>query len=865
MSFSRFRLADLQVHTTADKQHKYGQWHGNDRGFAEKLARSLLDAGVTVVALTDHLSVDMWPVVSEVAEPMGVAVFPGIEASANGCHLIAIFERSEQGHRNAQHFLLQQLPVGAGPLDDKGGSRTLDVVAVDFANAAVEAGALVIAPHSTQDKMGLFGKQVVRTKETLVQSGYVSAYDMQGSAGHQVLRAPQEFFGDRQPTWILTGDMRSFESAGERAVHLKLDGEPTLEGLRQAFLMPDQRVRIPERHRDRWSAAKGAVFADVEAPDWPRIESLRVEGGFLDGLDVELGPGLNAVIGGKGTGKSAVIEAVRFALGQPDPSDKQLVGNRKRNVTASTDVSVGVVTGDGTRYTAKRAGTDPKPELMRGDQASGVDVDRRFSVRVFGQHELQHLADSDPLRDFLAAEAAGDWDAALDAERESLARLASLSERMGALEEDADRLEQCNAELADINERLDRAREGGADSLLSELQTLTRDDRLVQAAARWPATVRSAADDLRATLPRPEVPGGDPIADEVASELEDLAAKVSAHAGELEDAAVAAAASTGEITGRWAAKVQADRSRIESSLQEIGVSDAASLSADQTRAATLEAEVQSLEGADQSLEQLETERGTELGLLRSARRRQSRLIVAAARALNSRLGQRVRVEVEEMADRRPLVDAIKAVAAGAQGPALERAVRERTPADVVAAARDGAAAMESLGLTERAVAGLAGASPEELRRIEEVSTPDVVYLTMNVADDESPVWRQVAECSPGQRATAVLTLALVGGNDPLIIDQPEDDLDNRFIYDTVVKAVCEVCEQRQVIVATHNANLPVLGDAECVVALAADNDNATVVAHGGLEDPEVSRLARDILEGGDRAFKARQDRYSANT
>lgn len=864
MGYSRFRLVDLQVHTTADKDHNYGQWHGNERGFAERLARSLLDAGVTVVALTDHLSVDTWPVVSKVAEAMGVAVFPGIEASAAGCHLIAIFERSVEGHRKAQHFLLQQLPVGTGPLDEKGGYRTLNIVPHDFAKAAVDAGALVIAPHATQDKMGLFGKQVVRTKETLVQSGFVSAYDMQGSPGHQVLRAPQEFFGDRRPTWILTGDMRSFESAGERAVYLKVDGEPSLEGIRQALLMPDQRVRIPERHRERWGSAKGAVFADVGAPDWPRIGSVRIEGGFLDGLDVEFGPGLNAVIGGKGTGKSAVIEAVRFGLGQPDPDDKQLVDNRKRNVTASTEVAVSVVTGDGTRYRATRAGTDPSPELVRGDERTGVEVARRFVVRVFGQHELQHLADRDPLLQFLAAEASDEWDEARAAEVDSLAELAKLARRMTTLEDDADRLEQANAQLADISERLDRAREGGADSLLTELEALTRDDRIVLAAAQWPDAVAEAVTSLRETLPRPDVPPGVLIAGEAASALDALAYEVGAHADELDTVTQTAMRNTAELMSRWTAHVQARKQEIENSLSELGVADAASLSAEQNSATALEEEIRGLAGSDHSLAELGTERTEELGRLRSARRQKTRLIAAAARSLNARLGQRVRVEVKEMADRGPLVDAIKAAAPGAQGPALERAVRNLTPADVVGAARQGADVLEGLGLSERAVTGLAGATPAELRHVEEADTPDIVYLTMNVADDTSPVWRPVAECSPGQRATAVLTLALVGGTDPLIIDQPEDDLDNRFIYDTVVKAVCEVCEHRQVIVATHNANLPVLGDAEYVVALAATNDNATVVAHGGLEDAEVSRHARDILEGGDEAFKARQDRYSAS-
>jgi len=124
-------------------------------------------------------------------------------------------------------------------------------------------------------------------------------------------------------------------------------------------------------------------------------------------------------------------------------------------------------------------------------------------------------------------------------------------------------------------------------------------------------------------------------------------------------------------------------------------------------------------------------------------------------------------------------------------------------------------------------------------------------------------WTPIDEVSPGQRAMALLALALASGTEPLVIDQPEDDLDNRYIYDEVVGVLSRVCESRQVIVATHNANIPVLGDAELVLALDADADRSRVLACGGLESAEVADHSRQILEGGDQAFLARHRRYQA--
>ena len=117
---------------------------------------------------------------------------------------------------------------------------------------------------------------------------------------------------------------------------------------------------------------------------------------------------------------------------------------------------------------------------------------------------------------------------------------------------------------------------------------------------------------------------------------------------------------------------------------------------------------------------------------------------------------------------------------------------------------------------------------------------------MNTAPTGQEDWHSVHHLSPGQRSTALLSLARTAGDEPLLIDQPEDDLDNRYIFAEVVQVLARVCQRRQVIVATHNANIPILGDAEMIVALDAGSDKGTVLAAGGLEDPKVTEQARHI-------------------
>lgn len=124
-------------------------------------------------------------------------------------------------------------------------------------------------------------------------------------------------------------------------------------------------------------------------------------------------------------------------------------------------------------------------------------------------------------------------------------------------------------------------------------------------------------------------------------------------------------------------------------------------------------------------------------------------------------------------------------------------------------------------------------------------------------------FKKMDDLSKGQRATALLLLLLGASRAPLVIDQPEDDLDNRFVYDGIVKNLRELKGKRQIIASTHNANVPVLGDAELIVALEGSGQNGKPVEGGigSLDDATIRALAESILEGGPAAFNARQHLY----
>ncbi|MDO9106453.1 MAG: hypothetical protein Q7U57_16000 [Methylovulum sp.] len=123
--------------------------------------------------------------------------------------------------------------------------------------------------------------------------------------------------------------------------------------------------------------------------------------------------------------------------------------------------------------------------------------------------------------------------------------------------------------------------------------------------------------------------------------------------------------------------------------------------------------------------------------------------------------------------------------------------------------------------------------------------------------------RPLDRLSVGQKGTVYLCLKLATQTftQPLIFDQPEDDLDNEFIIEELVDIFRGIKQFRQVILVTHNANLVVNADAEQVV-VATNNQGVLEYTSGSLETPIINKAVRRILEGGDEAFRNRELRYN---
>ncbi len=155
-------------------------------------------------------------------------------------------------------------------------------------------------------------------------------------------------------------------------------------------------------------------------------------------------------------------------------------------------------------------------------------------------------------------------------------------------------------------------------------------------------------------------------------------------------------------------------------------------------------------------------------------------------------------------------------------------------------------------------------SPEEVLLIPKLAAEFDLNVNYGISNKE--LYKPRKHLSIGQRAVGILFLILhgateLGENRPLFIDQPEDDLDNSYIYHILVKEFQRIKNKRQLIIATHNPNIPIAGDAENILVLASDGENGWVDFSGSIEDKNISANVLRILEGDFEAFSRRAEKY----
>ena len=981
---ARWLRCDLHVHTPFDTEKEFGE---DIRGaisalkkadatrlgaIAERFIEACRSAGgghgVDLVALTDHNSIEgykrLFPLfqsISHRAQEEGSTmpvVLPGVEFSVGGerpIHFLSIFAsetdpakieglihhvfqerdkfdrttgtpratgesigtflerlykyaRPATGERNLQFVLLPAHADGARGVAKESGIYGSGVAASlwDEMKGHLRQWAVSRTEWNGFETALPFGRLPHAFQELLCRW----AVAKQGEDWEELPQSRRQRVRDRKD-WPLVecSDPHKYEAIGSRYTWLKME-VADVEGIRLALLDPQSRLRRmsegpPGRH-------------------YPRIERLHVRGtDFFQDVEVPISACLTTLIGGRGTGKSTIIEYLRHALDRARmedlreddgsnfadriqaillPKKERDFGQTKGTLLPDYEVALDLVVAE-RRYRIVRC-ADGLEAIAQPTQSEGAsplfDVRSLVAPRVLSQRQIARIARH-------PASQRTELDALIDSNRlrEIENRRRSLGERLVQLQTKRARLEDQRARHPSIQTELQKVKdqirflEGGKRrEVLRRFDSFEQERRWLKRARDEASGIGVRLDEEAGALAQEDsgvgpVPKSTPTTVWLGSVAERLATARHEAAGKLREQAASlralAATVEQEQSEQWQphyeqARAQYDALREE--MVELGV-DFAQHEKFLQRRAQLVRELAIVEKTGQELDATRRKlRETRLQLIET---HEARLHARTEQAQSlQEMDADVRLAIYSFQDREDFESRREQWFGGAGVQerdwkvlcdyvfAPNGVVPDRL-ADLVNAIRDDLVSTtekgESLEASSSKVVELIG--PEttltknflnalvqrERIRIDEIERflPEDRVEAQVRTDDGS--FKTIETGSVGQKSTAILSLLLSAGDQPIIIDQPEDDLDNQYVYNVVVELLRRRKFSRQVIIATHNANIPVNGDAELIVALGAENRMGEVLCAGSIDRAEVKGHVSRIMEGSAEAFRLRRERY----
>lgn len=828
---------------------------------------ALIDAfkaeGIGAIAITDHWAVSTGEQLRADATAAGITVFPGFEAtSKDGVHLLFLFDPDVPAAKVDRFIGACGI---AEPANASVVAPTLDAEAL--LEKSREWGATVIAAHVNTGG-GLLDKLSGQSAIKVWRSPHLHAVALGGVELSQGARGivenkDQAFRRENKVAVLRAADISAPDQVAKpgSSTWVKLSAR-TANALDLAFRTPETRV------------SQSAPNADGH----PRIIGIAWRGGFLNGATIRLNESLNVLIGGRGTGKSTVIESIRFALGVEPIGEtaKREHESTVRSVLGSgteVEVLVETVSPARTRYTISRVvGSSPTVQDSTGNVLASAPVDVFKEIEVYGQRELAELArDRKRLTELLGHYMPGVLpqhraNTRVEELRKSRESIVAAASELDGLEADAGRLRV-------VEERIREFDEAGAGEKLAAQSQMQTEQRALEASMRAVADplidLSDVLVDVTGIIDSTDGLPQKQLVEDVLSSLSSYNAAVTLAMKQMEESRVAVAAEIAKTVEIWTRSTESSRQQLVETLRELKVVDGQEYLRLQAEREDLKGLPSKVAAVDTRLTTLRQTRANLIAEIDSQRAEDLRELKRAAKKVGKALPGRVMATVDEGTDRRPLLDFIRSL--GGRRDSVRTAVENAsvlTPAGFAAVCRGGAEAIQVAfpDITAMQRDELANLGEAVFMQIEELEFPVAANLHLNIAAEGKPTWRGLDSLSTGQRATALLLLLLKRGDGPLIIDQPEDDLDNLFINSGIVPEL-RGKGARQIVFSSHNANIPVLGDADQLIVLNAQERDGEVVGAvadrglGSIDHPELRTWVEELLEGGKDAFNTRRYLY----
>jgi len=640
--------------------------------------------------------------------------------------------------------------------------------------------------------------------------------------------------------------------------------ELSVEGLRQAFLDPKSRIRL-----------------NADDPSKPHTEFIAMawEGGFLDGSHLHFNGNLNVLVGGRGTGKSTIIESLRYVLAiNPlgEEANKAHQGVLKHVLKNGTKVSLLVRSHHPSKhdYTIER--TVPNPPVVKNESGEILNLSPRDvvpGVEVFGQHEISELTKIREKLTLLLERFVDRSQNSSDQKSRLLLELGRSRGRIDNVQQEMKLIEERLAQLPSLEETQKRFQDAGLEERLKEKSFLVREERILGMIQERLDPISTVRQELTELLPIDVAFLSDKALENLpnsallargTSILENVTNKLQMINDQILQVLVSANSEITKLRDGWGEHKQKAETTYQSLLRELQKSKI-----DGEEFIRLRQQIEELRPLREQKEKLlrelsayQTKRRNLLDEWENFQSAEYRALEEAAKKVSRKLSKRVRAKVTMGGNKEPLETLLREDVGGNLAMLIERLKGrdDLSLLDFAQSCREGKTALiAKYQLPPAAAERLAQAPQDTFMKIEELELSASTIIELNVSsEDDLETWQTLETLSTGQKATAVLLLLLLESDSPLVVDQPEDDLDNRFITDGVVPTMKDEKRKRQFIFSTHNANIPVLGDAELIIGLSTAIQNDTIHGRikehhmGSIDMQPVREMVEEILDGGEK-------------
>lgn len=890
---SRWWRVDLHTHTPAS--YDFGSLADQQNPDWAAWIQAARDAGLHAVAITDHNTAQGIQHLQDVAlhDEGSPVLFPAVEATASdGVHLLLLLDPNA----TQQHVekLLADVDISVDHQGTQEGQSSLSILNI-LENCGNEA--LIIGAHVNGPKGILTRYSGGIPLINILNHPHLMAVeiDPEKDSFDRWLDGQQPHVNRTIPR-IWASDSHEYRSLGTRYTWIKMT-TPSYEGLRLALLDGDDSLK-PSRQSEFDDPNNNHASLAIESISVADAKYI----GRRKPIIVQFNPWLNTIIGSRGTGKSTIVDFCRktfrrdFELDGSDTNEegslRKIFDSRMSDysrqgeglATANTVVEA-IYRKNGERYVVSWSSDGSAQAIHRIEDERRVaedgNISELFPVRIYSQKQLFALAqDPNALLTVIDQSSRVNEAEIRRTTKQQYEHYLSLRAQARAARSSAGDLTDRQAALRDVERKLNILQDGENAAILSEYR-LRR-----QQGDTWQAILHTALSKIDAI----EVSSNDlSVADlELTSDTEgDNASKslINTHTsvrqvvdGLKQDILTLIAEARRKIdeaqsspdANLWdtaKSESEAKFDALSTALAQEGVASIDEYDSLLHQAASLKQEIARIEQDTRRSEELDNDAQEVLKGYRSLRGDLSSRRLQFIDAETS--GEIIRVTITQYGSSDTLRDTL-AAAFGADSFENDRdAIFKKVCPDseeewdwqkldaalselaAIRLGHDPSWAMKD----RRFLNAIRKATPESIDRLALYLPQDTV--TVEYQDQNSKKWKDLSQGSPGQQTAALLAFVLGYGSEPIILDQPEDDLDNTLIYDLLVSRLREAKFERQVIVVTHNPNIVVHGDAELLISLASANGRTNITRQGGLQEESIREEICRVMEGGREAFERR--------